>query len=176
MALSILEFMRMKAYKPQGIIEAADCVIGHSFGSSTDEYSVNRKLAERMIALSGNRPMIADRTLVDALPGGDEAMAHVVEGQRSSLRTEGVGTWGTLIEAKAYMDEHGLDSPLMIAQAFHIQSVVRQAGRLGITSIVPPDLPTDFDKGSEQIWTRSELLWVSFSGLRTLLLTKRGQL
>ncbi len=108
----------MKVYETQGLIGAADCVIGHSFGSSIDGDSVNRQLAEQMVNFADGRPMIADRTLVDALPEGDELMAHVVEGQRTNMKAEGVGTWGTLVGAKEYMDEHRLDSPLMIAQAY----------------------------------------------------------
>ena len=166
----------MKIYEAQGLIEAADCVIGHSFGSSIDSESVNRQLAEQMTDFAGDKPMIADRTLVDALPNGDELMAHVVEGQRTNMKAEGVGTWGTLVGAKDYMDEHELVAPLMVAQAYHIKRVVRQAAKLGIASIVPEGLPTSFDRQSEQIWTRSALLWVPFNGLGSLLLKKRGQL
>ena len=166
----------MKRYEAQGLIETADCVIGHSFGSSIDGNSVNRQLAEQMVSFADGKPMIADRTIVDALPVGDELMSHVVEGQRTNIKAEGVGTWGTLVSAKEYMEEHELHSPLMIAQAYHVTRVVRQAEKLGITSIVPEGLPTDFDKQSEQIWTRSAILWIPFNGLGTLLLKKRGQI
>ena len=125
----------MKVYEVRGCIEKTDCVIGHSFGSSVDGGSVNHALAILMLEHAAGRPMIADRTLVDALPDGDNRMAHVVEGQRTNMKAEGVGTWGTLVAAKEYMDEYGLKSPLMIAQAYHISRVVRQAGKLGITSI-----------------------------------------
>lgn len=116
----------MKLYEREQVYEA-DCVIGHSFGSSTHAGSVNHQLAEIMVAIAGNRPMIAGRTLVDALPDGDNLMAHVVEGQRTNIRAKGVGTWGTLVGAQRYMDTHGLGLPLMVAQAYHIGRVVRQA-------------------------------------------------
>lgn len=154
----------------------ADSVIGHSFGTSTDESSVNAQLALHMLSNAGGRPMIADRTLVNALPDGDELMAHIVEGEVTNIKAQGVGTWGTLVEAHQYMQENGLSNPIMIAQAYHIGRVVKQAAKLGIHSIVPEGLPTAFDKSSEQIWTRSAALWIPFNALGSLLLKKRGQL
>lgn len=166
----------MNVYNPQGYIEAADCVIGHSFGSSIDEASVNRELAEQMMGFSEGRPMIADRTLVDALPNCEPLMAHIVQGEATNIKMEGVGTWGTLTSAKEYMSEHGLSSPLMVAQAYHVERVARQAAKLGIVSIIPEALPVRFDKNSDQIWTRSAFLWITFNKIGSLVLKKRGQL
>jgi hypothetical protein len=166
----------MKAYGSQAILAEADCLIGHSFGTSIDENSVNHQLANTMRRYADGRPLIADRTLVDAFPDGDQQMAHIVEGPVTNLMAQGVGTWGTLVEAQQYMQENGLSQPLMIAQAYHIQRVVRQAAKLGIASIVPEGLPTDFDKDSSQIWTRSPYLWIPFNTFGSLLLKKRGQL
>lgn len=129
-----------------------------------------------MHALADGRPMIADRTLVNALPNGADLMAHIVEGDVTNIKAQGIGTWGTLVEARQYMEENDLRRPIMIAQAYHIGRVVRQAAKLGITSIVPEDLPTEFDKNSNQIWTRSIVLWMPFNSLGSLLLKKRGQL
>lgn len=154
----------------------ADSVIGHSFGTSINETSVNASLATQMVAYADGRPMIADRTLVNALPNGDGLMAHVVEGNVTNIKAQGVGTWGTLVEAHQFMEENDLHDPIMIAQAYHIERVVRQAAKLGIRSIVPDGLPKDFDKTSDQIWTRSAALWVPFNALGSLLLKKRGQL
>ena len=154
----------------------ADSVIGHSFGTSIDESSVNAQLASQMLMHADGRPMIADRTLVNALPDGDNLMAHIVEGEATNIKAQGVGTWGTLVEAHHYMEENDLQHPLMIAQAYHIGRVIRQAAKLGIDSIVPEGLPTDFDKTSDQIWTRSAALWIPFNALGSLLLKRRGQL
>jgi hypothetical protein len=166
----------MKIYEATGEIADADCVIGHSFGTSINTGSVNDHLATQMLYYADGRPMIADRTLADALPSGADSMAFVVEGEVTNIKAEGVGTWGTLVEAHQYMEDEGLESPIMIAQAYHISRVVRQAAKLGISSIVPTDLPRHFDKKSEQIWTRSAYLWIPFNALGSLLLKKRGQL
>ena len=154
----------------------ADSVIGHSFGTSIDKSSVNAQLASQMLLQSDGRPMIADRALVNALPNGEQLMAHIVEGDVTNIKAQGIGTWGTLVEAHQYMQAKNLHHPIMIAQAYHISRVVRQAAKLGIDSIVPEGLPKDFDKESDQIWTRSAALWIPFNALGSLLLKRRGQL
>ncbi len=155
----------------------ADCVVGHSFGTSIDESSVNAQLATQMQTYAEGRPMIADRTLVNALPGVENFMAHIVEGAVTNIRAQGVGTWGILVEAHQYMEEHDLHCPIMIAQAYHIRRAVKQAAKLGIHSIVPEGLPEEFDVTSDQKWTRSAALWIPFNALGSLLLLRRrGQL
>jgi len=166
----------MKIYVAQGNIAEADCLIGHSYGTSIDTSSVNHQLAGVMQRHADGRPLIADRTLVDAFPNGDTHMAHVVEGMTTNIKARGVGTWGTLVEAQEYMEENGLSQAMMIAQAYHIKRVVKQAAKLGMSSIVPEDLPTDFDKDSDQIWTKSPYLWIPFNALGSLILKRRGQL
>lgn len=166
----------MKIYKPSGNLLEADCVMGHSFGTSIGPGSVNALLGQQLLYHAQDRPLIADRTLVDAIPNGDSHMAYTVEGEVTNIKAQGVGTWGTLVEALQFMEQEGLSSPLMIAQAYHIRRIVKQAAKLGISSLVPEGLPTEFDKNSDQIWTRSAGLWIPFNALGSLLLKKRGQL
>ena len=128
---------RTEAYKPSGNVADADCVIGFSFGTSIDPGSVNRQLALRMLSSAQGRPMIADRTLVNAMPSGGNQMVHVIEGEVTNAKTQGVGTWGTLVSARDFMEAHDLSKPIMIAQAYHVGRVVRQAARLSMPSIVP---------------------------------------
>ncbi len=154
----------------------ADSVIGHSFGTSIDASSVNAHLASQMLMHADGRPLIADRTLVNAMPNGDHYMAHIVEGPVTNIKAQGVGTWGTLVEAHHYLEANDLHHPIMIAQAYHIGRVLRQAAKLGIDAIVPEDLPANFDKHSDQVWTRNAALWIPFNALGSLLLKKRGQL
>jgi len=120
----------MSGHEASGNLAAADCVIAHSFGSSIGPGSVNQQLASQMVGLADGRPMLADRTLVDALPPGVEGqMALIVDGPRTNIRGQGVGTWGTLLKAKRYMEEHDLHLALMIAQAHHAPRVVKQAAK-----------------------------------------------
>lgn len=169
----------MDIYKSFGDVGDADCVIGHSFSTSIAEGSVNAELADKMLHYAEGRPMIADRTLVNAMSDGDSQMAHIVEGPVTTISTrgvQGVGTWGTLVEALGYMNEHNLNSPIMIAQAFHMRRVIRQAAKLRIEPVVPEGMPAYFDSESEQPWTRSLFYWVPMNALGSLLLRKRGQL
>lgn len=152
----------------------ADCLMGHSFGSSTDEGSVNHQLAVQLVEHADGRPIIADRTLVEALPGLEELMAHIVEGQTTNMKLQGVGTKGTLESGADYMLRHDLHITAMFAQAFHITRTVKQSARLPIEVVVPSGLPTDFDKKSDQPWTRSPLLWIPSNYVGALLLKARG--
>lgn len=166
----------MKSYETLGNPSEADCVIALSFGTSVGVNSVNAQLADMMIELSDGRPMIADRPVVDALPFGDYNMLHVVKGPVTNIKGEGVDTWRILNEARYHMIENYLHQPLMIAQASHIGRVVRQAAKLGIESIVPEGLPTDFDWASKQIWTKSQYLWVPFNALGSIRLKRQDKL
>jgi hypothetical protein len=168
----------MRVYEATGNPTDEDCLVGHSFGTSTTEASPNHQLATLMLNYANDRPMIADRTLVDAMPDGENLMAHVVDGDVTNLKAQGVGTWGTWLAAKEYMEENGLSRPLVFAHARHIGRAVMQAKneKLGITSIVPEGLPTDYDKSSEQIWTRASYLWIPMNAVGSILLKKRGQL
>lgn len=166
----------MTTYHARGNLADADCVIGFSFGTSVDKSGVNYQLAERMLNLAGGRPLIADRTFVNAITNGDRRMAQIIEGEITNSKAQGTGTWGTRLEAKKYMDNHGLKHPLVIAQAHNVSRVVRQGAKLGVVSITPAGLPTDFDVRSKQFWTRSIYLWIPINILGSLLLRKRGQL
>jgi hypothetical protein len=156
--------------------ESADCVIGHSFGTSTHEGSVNNSLARIVLELSAGRPVIADRMLVDTEPLRDAAVACTVEGDISDAVGHGVGSWGTLVEAKRYMTEHGLNNPIMVAQAYHIGRVMRQAAKLDIHAMAPDDLPFQFDRESEQLWTRSKALWIPRELIGQAVLRRQGKL
>lgn len=173
----------MKSYEAIGNPAEADCIFGHSFGTSTDSDSVNRQLADYMLEYADGRPLIADRNLVDAMPNGDKKVAYVIEGQVTTIVAderkvvvEGLGTYGAWRQGLEYMQGKGLSRPLVVAQAWHVDRAVKQGYKLGIQSIVPEGLPTDFDPQSEQIWTRSALLWVLFNALGSIRLKMRGEL
>jgi hypothetical protein len=154
----------------------ADCVVGHSFGTMVGEDSVNRLLATTMLHYADGRPMMADRMLADAFPENSEPLAKVVEGPISDIKGGGLGTWGALLIIKDFLDKKGLERPLMVAHRRHIGRVVRQAAKLDITSIVPDDLPDQFDRKSKQLWTKSALLWVPMDVLGSVKLKRQGRL
>lgn len=163
-------------YESTGNPADAELLIGHSFGTLTGEGSVNRALATFILEHADGRPIVADRTLVDAFPGRDADVAHVVEGPISNATGQGVGSGGTLLAAQAFMEEHGLSKALMVAHACHVGRVVMQAKKLGIDSIVPDGLPAHFDRNSEQLWTCSLGLWVPREVIGSLVLRAQGKL
>lgn len=163
-------------YEPVGNPETADCVVGHSFGTEIGRGSVNRSLAEFILAHNEDGPIIADRMLADAFPKGLRQVDEVVEGPISDTVGRGVGSWGTLVHAKSFMEQLGLKEPLMVAQACHIGRVVKQSSRLGMAPIVPAGLPAGFDKDSEQIWTRSRALWLPREVFGSLVLKAQHKL
>ncbi|HSH55892.1 MAG TPA: hypothetical protein VK983_03635 [Candidatus Limnocylindrales bacterium] len=163
-------------YEAQGSPSDADVIVGHSFGTLISEGSANRALADFVLETADGRPIVADRMLVDAFPQKDEDVDYVVEGPISNGVGQGVGSWGTLKEAMVFMECEGLGTALMVTQAHHIGRVVMQADKLGISSIVPANLPNRFDPESEQRWTRSLGMWVPREVLGSLVLRAQKKL
>lgn len=138
-----------------------DCIIGLSFGTSETPTSPNGQLARYAVdAAMYDTPLILEKGIVNALPPFSPKPAMVYDGAVSdTLNTQG-GSWGVLKQAKEYMDEEGLANPMLVAQAFHVPRVIREAFNLGMNPIVPPGLPRDFDtKAPKQWWTRSQQQW-----------------
>jgi hypothetical protein len=163
-------------YEAVGNLDDADVIIGHSFGTSTGEGSVNRAIADFIASRTDDRPIVVDRMLVGEFPEGENQLAHIVDGPITNTIGVGVGTWGVLVEAVPFMHNEGLKIALMVAQAYHIGRVAMQADKLGIEYVIPPDLPDVFDTGSEQIFARSAALWVPREVLGSLVLRAQGKL
>lgn len=162
-------------YETTGNPKEADCIMGHSFGTDTSEESVNRQLVDAMKQYANGRPIIADRMLIQADPEGEEVYAHIIDGQITKMDGQS-GTGRALASAKIYMDERGLTRPLMLAQRYHIDRVVRQAAKLGIRSVVPPGLPGQFDRRSKQVWTKNRLFFIPLNLLAYIKIKMDGEL
>ncbi|MEO6513913.1 MAG: hypothetical protein ABIR37_04485 [Candidatus Saccharimonadales bacterium] len=165
-------------YETTGNPQDADVVIGHSFGTLTDQTSANYALAEFIAEHAQGRPIVADKMLADAFTPDMPKVNRMVEGEISNTFGKGTGTWGTLLRARAYMEGKGLHHPLMVAQAFHIGRVVMQAQteKIGMDPIVPANLPRNFDSESKQIWTRSLTLWIPREVFGSFVLRDQGRL
>jgi len=147
-------------YEASTDTDRADIVVAHSFGTLTGETSVNRLLADLALDQADGRPVAADRTLVNAIPDGDKHFDLVVEGPITNLVGQGVGTYGVLEQVRTFMEGRDLKLALMIAQRRHVGRVMLQAKRLGINSIAPANLPSQFEPGSMQLGTRSSAEWL----------------
>ena len=162
-------------YETAGTTNEADCIMGHSFGTDTSEQGVNRQLVDTMKRYANGRPIIADRVLVRADPEGEKVYAHIIDGQITKMDGQS-GTGKALANAKAYMEGNDLTKPLMVAQKYHIDRVVRQAAKLGLHSIVPPGLPGQFDRRSKQVWTKNRLFFIPLNLFAYIKLKMDGEL
>lgn len=164
-------------YAAVGDPEAADAIIGHSFGTDISDSGVNGQLAKFILGIANGRPIIADLMLVNAFPKAKRNIAHVVDGPISNTFGQGVGTWGTLLEAKDFMDKNGYKLAMQVAHACHVGRVFMQAKKLDMASVVPPGLPRQFDSGSnKQRFTRSLPLWVLREVPGSIILRAQGKL
>jgi hypothetical protein len=59
------------------------------------------------------------------------------------------------------MSQHNMYRGIAIAHAYHVGRVVSQARKMGVELKPYPQLPTEFDPDSAQVWTRNRALWVS---------------
>ena len=162
-------------YDVSGVLDEADCIMGHSFGTDTSPRSVNRLIVDHMKQHANGRPIIADRILVEADPEGEAVYAHIIDGEITKMDGRS-GTAKALRNAQRYMHKHHLSKPIMVAQKYHVDRVVRQAAKLGIHSVVPPGLPGQFDAHSRQLWTRSRLLFIPLNVIAYVKLKIDGEL
>lgn len=161
-------------YEVTGLPSEGNCVVGHSFGTLTGPGSVNQLLAKYIDTYSDGRPIVADRMLVNAFDDTD--IDEVVEGQISNGIGQGVGTWGTLLGAKAFMDREGLSTALMVGQGCHIGRISMQAAKLDMATVIPDGLPRIFDPQSEQRFTRSKTMWIPREVLGSVVLRLQKKL
>src|ERR1700710_2661717 len=86
--------------------------------------------------------------------------AFVIRGELSTSVGNKFDSWAVFERARPFLAERGLTRPLLVAQAFHVTRVAREAERQGLRPIVPRGLPRVFDPESTQPWTRNAALWV----------------
>jgi len=143
-------------------IAEADCVIAHSFGTSTSPNSVNGRLGllAAFWANATRTPLITDHVLAEALPDHAPELASTTKGEIATATGGGLGTWGTFLAAEEYMAHHYLWNPIIVAQAYHVGRTAAQAVKLDLQPILPAGLPRQFDRESEQKWTRSRGAWL----------------
>jgi hypothetical protein len=166
-------------YPPQGDVAEADFVCGFQFGwRKIGNGIANIRSAEFIVANYLDLPMIVDQYIgksIEELVPGKKPDA-IFSGNPTSLLGGGEGTKGEIAQAKQFMAERDLNSPLFVGQRFHIGRVAVQAEKQGLTPIIPEDLSGDFDPESEQPWTRNEKLWQIYEPIAEFILRRTGQL
>ncbi len=138
------------------------CVIGLAFGYRADASGKrlpgqsNRTLASYIARKYAHLPLIMQHEITDALLElGIESEVSVTNEDTAYLDSRQV-----LQKAKIYMEQHGYDSAIVVAQAHHIPRIKLLCKKLGIPAVFPDDLPATWDAESEQQWTRSYLQWM----------------
>ena len=160
-------------------IATAECVIGHSFGTSVGPGSVNARLGSLAAfwAEATDTPLIVDHVLAKALPEGAPEPVAVTKGKISTTTGGGLETWGTYLRAEEYMAHHYLWNPIVVAQAFLAVRAARQATKLGMKPILPSGLPHQFDPHAEkQDWTHSRSAWIRRELVGVFVLKAQGRL
>jgi hypothetical protein len=169
-------------YPLLGRVEDADCVIGQSFGmrkNKAGEFEVdpvNLELAHFAIEKVGiELPTLLQIEIANGFKQetGQEPTLTI-----DKHRTEGkyLDCWEVLDQAQAYMKEHKLNHPLLLAQAHHIGRFTVQALSHGMEPVVLPGLTEEFDKKSTQWWTRSLSMWAVRETIGLPVLDKTGRL
>jgi hypothetical protein len=149
-------------YVSHGSTRDADCVVAFSFGQrrahdgSIDPGEVNRYLADEISRLDGQRPVIAQFEINDALKQhrGFEADVCVTSRNRPYLDTREVAA-----AAAAAMSENGWRRALVIAQAHHVPRADSTMLAMGVETVTPPGLRSVWDRQSSQTWTRGPVAW-----------------
>ncbi len=154
----------------------ADVLVGNSFGTATGPGSVNAQLAEYVESRADGRPIIADTMLAKLIKHAD---VQEVKGDISNLTGGNVGSWGIVIEAHRFMAENKLEVAKQVGHRYHLGRIAAQAYKADILFNVFPEeeeMPSHFDKDSDQIWTRNRGLWMAREALGVLVLKHKGML
>ncbi len=171
-----------QASSPEAVA-GVDCIIAQSFGASeTGPGRVNEELARLTFAFNELLlpyfvPVIAQQEVDDALQQTfDRPAKFRVEGDPSTGLGGDLDSWGVLTQAKGFMEERGLNRPLIIAQAHHVTRVAMQAAKQDMIPAIPEGLPRIFDPESTQIWTRNRNFWAPREAVGSVVLKLTGRL
>ncbi len=172
-------------YQPTAEWATPDIVSLHEFGVLLGGRPgrVMYALARVAVAMrdgSGNSlPIVGTpvaQAAVEAVSDGKFSIAaeHLVDRNSTDFSGRGTGTRGELQKLREVMDAEGKRLPVLVGQAHHIGRIALQAEEALIGDyMVSPDLPTDFEPGSAQPWTRGLASWAmrEFVGVPMLHLT-----
>src|SRR4051794_21191802 len=113
-------------YDPLGDPDAADCVIGHSFGtqhSGTEPNGpgpVNELLARFVLERTHDAlPLVLQEEVAEALATFSRRPVEVIRGEASTSVGSKLDSWEVFRRARPFLNDHGLRRPLLVAQAFH---------------------------------------------------------
>lgn len=161
-------------YEIVGDPSEGDSVMGVSFGTG----AVNDLIARQVVDYGVGKPKILDVMVGEHYPEAwrSDGMVEVIETEIVNAAMTKGGMWNVLEIANDYMRDNDLSRLVIVGHACHIGRVAMQAQKLGMNVIVPSGLPRQFDRDSQQFWTRSKGIWVPAELAAAYKLRKRGQL
>lgn len=164
MTMSVLKSAVTGRYKSIGSPENADCIISQSFGASEHGPGyVNKLLANYVIERTNKElPLLVQGEIAEALAESesDHIPNLIIQGNPSTSTGGELDSWCMLEQAREYMDDNKLNSPILIAQSYHIGRLCLQAIKQGMEPVITDGLPDEFDPESTQFWTRDKKLWI----------------
>jgi hypothetical protein len=170
-------------YRPTGDPGDANCIVALSFGGRQEADGkitpgpINEALGRQALDLANkyDLPILAQKEVADVIQeiaGDDDSKSRVCLCV-SKHRNEGeyLDSYEVLQQMARYALFKGMQSPIVIAQAYHAPRVARQAKYVCFKNVIVPEgLTRDWDKQSCQPWTRGPLFWVPREILGTLVL------
>lgn len=156
-------------YKLRGTLEAADSIVGLSFGMRCDEAGKicepdpsNAALARFIEHLDKQRnlPKYLQHEITEHLknPGIEHVKLNVTRSKRRKQLY--LDTFEVLRQAKIELQRDNKTKPVIVAHAFHVPRVEAIARHMGFETVVLPGLPRVWDGKSSQIWTKNYLFWI----------------
>jgi hypothetical protein len=160
-------------------IKKARYVIGNEYGAPADKTIgvANEAIAAYIITHFPDLPVCASTSVAQALMKRNPKVKLIgtFTGTSANTSASNGGTWKELELAKGFA---GRDwkYPVIVAQAYHVGRVVKQARRAGMHPAVPGDLPRIFDVSSTQWWCHNALFWALREIPGAIILRYRGEL
>lgn len=160
-------------------INRARYVIGNEYGAPAEgsDGLVNKAIAGYINEHYSDLPVCASLSVVRALRKINPKITIIGTFDNTSANTSAStgGTWKELGLAKSFAGEFW-EYPVIVAQAYHVGRVSKQARKIGMHPVVSLNLPPIFDPNSTQWWCRNSLLWALREIPGALILRMRGEL
>ncbi len=169
-------------YCASGDTGAAQCIVALDFGhrlvqgGAREPGTCNEYLASLALTTSNGRPIIAQVEINQAICFLRSSMGadHIIGSPRHHGRY--FDTHELAVQVHSIMAGHGWTTAALIAHPHHLPRTQAVFASRGIETTTPAGVRSIWDLKSNQLWTRSPLLWASRELLAILLYERRGWL
>lgn len=162
---------------PPDDLAAADFVLGHEFAAHGHGVGkINLALAKLIATQYADMPICASESIATTLEeiAPEIVLESVFVGTTADTTASTGGTWKELNQALDTVGDKR--NAIIVGHAYHVGRISLQAKKIGLNPLLPPGLPTEFDRESGQWWCRSRLAWTLRELPGTLVLRSRNEL